>query len=80
MLNERYIGYDFIVYDWAVPVFKSLIGVLKEEERIISWNEEVKGQWLVELRLKKDVDDRNKAIQKKVLECLKAGFEGIEVH
>ena len=74
MLNERYIGYDFIVYDWAVPVFKSLIGVLKEDERIISWNEEVKGQWLVELRLKKDVDDRNKAIQKKSIRMFESRF------
>ena len=79
MLREKYDFYEFLVMDWQVDIFKALEKVLKEEEKIISWNDDTAGLWLVELKVKKNVDEKTKAIQKKVLEMLIKGFNGTQV-
>lgn len=78
MLRERYDFFEFTVFKgYETDIFKNLIGMIKEEERIISWNE-VHNTWMVELKVRKETGE-NKAKNNKIIMMLINGFEGKRV-
>lgn len=78
MLRERYDFFEFTVFKgYETDIFKNLIEMIKEEEKIISWNE-VHNTWMVELKVRKETGE-NKAKNNKIIMMLINGFEGKRV-
>ena len=78
MLREKYDFFEFTIFKgYETEIFKNLVSMIKEDERIISWND-VHNTWLVEFKLKKETGD-NKAKNNKIVMMLMNGFEGKRV-